>query len=137
MFSRVQTLVESFGIQTQVSSELLEILLAERSLVFTGLAVEDLVVIGPKRVLLGCTFTGFPCPLRLGSKKCEVPVAKAHDTGLDVLFIDLASRASGKSPAIGSLEIAELNNRDRRVRVALKVTGLLDHALHQFSLACR
>jgi hypothetical protein len=65
-----------------------------------------------------------------------VLVAEAYDTGLDILFIDLAPRASGKLPAVGSLEIAELNDRDRRVGDAFEVAGLLDHALHQFRLAC-
>ena len=64
-------------------------------------------------------------------------VTKAHFPRLDVLLIDLAPRASGVSPAERSLEVAELDQRDRGSRVALKVHGLRDQGLHQRLLAVR
>ena len=57
-------------------------------------------------------------------------IPKTNFTGLYVVFEDLATRASGKSAAVGSLVIAELDDRNLCVFSASKVAGLLRHQLH-------
>lgn len=51
-------------------------------------------------------------------------ITKAHNPCLDVGLLDLARRASGKSPAVWSLKIAELDEGDGCVRIPLKVARL-------------
>ncbi len=51
-------------------------------------------------------------------------VPEPHDAGLDVGRFNLARRASGKSPTVGSLEIAELDECHRCVGIPLKVARL-------------
>ncbi len=51
-------------------------------------------------------------------------IPEPHDTGLDVGRFNLARRASGKSPTVGSLEIAELDECDGCVGIPLKVARL-------------
>lgn len=58
-------------------------------------------------------------------------ITEAHQTGLHVLFIDLAPRASGESPAEGSLEVAEFDDGDRSAGIAFEVARLSHHGIHQ------
>ena len=58
-------------------------------------------------------------------------VTETHDTAFDILLIDLATRASGKLPAVRSLKVAELDDGHRGVGVAFKMAGLADHERHQ------
>ena len=60
-------------------------------------------------------------------------VSKANRTVCNILFIDLAPRASGKSPAVWSLVVAKLDNSNRRLGIALKMTGLGDNECHQLT----
>jgi hypothetical protein len=53
-----------------------------------------------------------------------MPVTKPYFSGLDILIVDLARRASGKSAAVRSLKIAELDERDRCIGVPLEVLHL-------------
>ena len=57
-------------------------------------------------------------------------VAKTDLPGLNILFFDLAQLASGKLPAVRSLEVAELQDRNRGVRVTFEVPGLRRRNLH-------
>ena len=51
-------------------------------------------------------------------------ITETYNTGLGVGRFDLARRASGKSPTVRSLEIAEFDERDGRVGIPLKVARL-------------
>jgi hypothetical protein len=63
IFTRVQAVVESLGIQTHVGSERLQVILAECTLVLTTLVGEQVVMVFPVGVLIAGTFGGFGCPL--------------------------------------------------------------------------
>ena len=78
----------------------------------------------PKRALFVSTLARLRCPIRFGSEESKMRITKAHNPRLDVGFLNLARRASGKSPAIRSLKIAELDEGDGRVRIPLKVARL-------------
>ena len=58
-------------------------------------------------------------------------VAEAHHPTLDILLVDPATRASGKLPAVGSLIVAELDDRNRGVGVTFKMACLAYHKRHQ------
>lgn len=88
-------------------------------------------MIFPKCVLVGGALAGLTGPLRLGSQEGKVLVTEAYTTALDIFFVDLAPRASGKSPAIRSLEVAELDHGNRRVGIALEMASLAYHKRHQ------
>lgn len=51
-------------------------------------------------------------------------ITETYDTGFDVGRFNLARRASGKSPTVGSLEIAKLDERNGCVGIPLKVARL-------------
>jgi hypothetical protein len=53
-----------------------------------------------------------------------VPVSKADFAFAYVSLIYLATRASGKSAAVGSLKIAKLNESHRSIGVAFEVLDL-------------
>jgi hypothetical protein len=53
-----------------------------------------------------------------------MPVSEADITVFDIFIIDLARRASGKSAAIGSLKIAEFEQRHRRVCIPLEMLDI-------------
>ena len=103
---------------------------AESSLVLASLAVEQLVVVLPEGVLIGGALAGLGRPLRLRPQEDEVPVPQANFPGLDVRFINLASRASGESPAVGSLKVAEFDDGDGRVGIASEMARLGHQAVH-------
>jgi len=54
---------------------LLEIFLAERTLIFTVLVLKQKVMIFPKGILLGSAFTGLCSPLRFWPQKGEVNIS--------------------------------------------------------------
>ena len=58
-------------------------------------------------------------------------VAKADLPVLYVRFLDLAPRASGESPTERSLKVAELDDGDGCIGIALEVAGLSHHGVHQ------
>ena len=87
-------------------------------------------MIFPELFLVSSAFAGFGCPPGFFTQKSEVPIAQAYFPIGDILFIDLATRASGKSAAEGSLKIAELNHRDRGILVAQEMAALLDQEGH-------
>jgi len=130
IFSGIQALIELLGIQIEIGGEFFQVVFVERTLVFTGLVVEKIVMIFPESALISCAFAGFGCPLRFGSQESELPVSEANFTRLNVSFIDLTPRVSGKSAAVWSLIIAELDQRDRGVRIAFEVVGLTDQEFH-------
>jgi hypothetical protein len=47
-----------------------------------------------------------------------------------VCFIDLTTRASGKTPAVGSLKIAEFDNGHRGVCRSFKMVSLANQVSH-------
>ncbi len=100
-------------------------------MVLAWLAIIQPIVVSPKGLLLGGTFAGLGRPLRLRPQEGHVLITEAHQTCLHVLFIDLAPRASGKSPAVRSLKVAEFDDNDRGVGISLEVAGLSDHGIHQ------
>lgn len=94
-------------------------------------------MIFPKFILLSGTFTGLSGYNRLIAKKGEVSVPKTDFPGNDILIVNLAPRASGKRAAIGSLEVAKFNDRDRCIGIAKKVLGIANHEIHEGSLGRR
>ena len=60
-----------------------------------------------------------------------MPVTKANLALIDILFFDLTPRVSGKSAAVGSLEVAELYDGDLGVGVSKEVLCLIDQETHQ------
>ena len=60
-----------------------------------------------------------------------MPVSETNFTSLNVIFIDLTPRVSGKSAAEWSLVIAEFDHRYRGIRVPLEMVGLPDKKFHQ------
>lgn len=89
----------------------------------------------PEGILLGGALAGFRCPLRFRPQEGEMPVTETDLPIGDITFIDLATRASGKTAAVRSLEVAELEHHHRGVRIAFKVAGAFDQVDHQFCLA--
>ena len=65
------------------------------------------------------------------SEDNEVNITKLDNTGINIFFLDLAPRASGKFAAVRSLEIAEHDQFHWRIRVAFELTGLLEHHIDQ------
>ena len=57
-------------------------------------------------------------------------IAEAHNTGIYVLLINLTRRASRKSPAEWSLEVADFDQRHRRARIALEVARRRNRLRH-------
>ena len=66
----------------------------------------------PELLLIGGALAGLGGPLRLWSEEGEVLIPESNFPGLDVLFFDLARRASGKFATVWSLEVAELEHYD-------------------------
>ena len=63
IFTRVEAVVESLGIQTHIGSERLQVILAECTLVLSILVGEQVVMKFPVFVLITGAFGGFGCPL--------------------------------------------------------------------------
>jgi len=63
VFARVQAFVERLCIQAQLNGKGFQIVLVERAPVFSVLAVEEKIMIFPKRILIGGTFAGLARPL--------------------------------------------------------------------------
>jgi len=63
IFTRVEAVVESLGIQAHVGSERLQVILAECTLVLATLVGEQVVMKFPVSILVAGTFGGFGCPL--------------------------------------------------------------------------
>lgn len=59
-----------------------------------------------------------------------MPVSKANFPCLNVSFIDLTPRVSGKFAAVWSLIVAELDQRDGGIRISFEVVGLTDQEFH-------
>jgi hypothetical protein len=59
-----------------------------------------------------------------------MPVSDSDQTGVDIFCDDLATRASGMTPAVRSLKVAELDQRDRRLGIAFEVPRLGDQGRH-------
>lgn len=125
IFTRVQTFIESRGVQVQAGRDLLEIIFAECSLVFTRLVFKQVIVEFPKSILIGRTFAGLSRPLRFRAEKGEMPVTQTSFTLFYVRIFDLATRASGETPAEGSLKIAEFDDGHRGVGIAEIMACLL------------
>ena len=87
----------------------------------------------PECILVGRTLAGLASPLRLRPQEGKVLVTEAHHATLDILFIDLAPRASGKSPAVRSLKVAEFNEGNRGLGITLEMPGLGYNRRHQLS----
>ena len=85
----------------------------------------------PKSVLFSGAFAGLARPLRFWTQEGKMQITKSNVTVLDILFIDLATRASGKSPAEWSLKVTELDDGDRSLRIALEMPGLSHNHGHQ------
>jgi hypothetical protein len=131
IFTGIQALIELLGIQIKLSRELFQVVFVESPFVFSGLVIEEVIVIFPKSILVSGTFAGFCCPLRFGSQESEMPVSETNFTSLDVIFIDLTPRVSGKSAAEWSLVVAEFDHGDRGIRVSFEMVGLSDKKFHQ------
>ena len=84
----------------------------------------------PICILVTGTFSGFGCPLRLVPKDGEIEIAETHLTRIHIICFDLATRASGVTPAVWSLVVAELDHGYRRIGVSLEVGGLADQLFH-------
>jgi hypothetical protein len=100
------------------------------------LVIEQQIVVFPESILIGCAFTGFCCPYRFWPKKGEMLVTKADRTVLDIFFVYLARRASGKLAAVWSLKVAKFNDGNRSVLCAHEMTGLGDHIRHHLLRVC-
>ncbi len=130
VLARIKALIESLAVKSKFSSQLLQVLFVESTLVFSSLAVEDQVVILPKSVLVGCTLAGLGCPCRFGTQECKVIVSKPDLIVLNINFFNLTPRVSGIFATKWSLKIAEFDDGDLGVRISFKVARLGDHELH-------
>ena len=108
VLARIQALVELGRLQAEVLGESLQLVLGERALVLAVLALEQLVVILPELALVARALAGFRGPLGFFAQEGHVHVTESNITRLDVLFLDLATRASGPTAAERSLEVADL-----------------------------
>ncbi len=108
IFIRVQTLVEWVLLQTEVVRKALQVLFAEGADVLAGLFREQFIVIIPESTLLSGAFRSFRGPQRFGPQKGEMTEDETDLAGRDVFFFKLTLRASGKQPAVGSLEVTVL-----------------------------
>ena len=134
VFTRVKAGIEFVFIQSKVSGKSLEFILVEGTLVFTRLVFEQKVVIFPKGILVTGTFRGFGRPERFFPQEGEVEVAKTNFTCIYVSGLYLTTRVSGKTPAVGSLKIAELDDRDRGVGITFEMGGVADEVSHELFL---
>jgi hypothetical protein len=130
ILTRGEAGVERLAVQPQLDGEPLQVVLAEGSPVLARLAFVQPVVVRPKSSLLGGALAGLGRLLRLRAEKSIVQVAKAGLARFDVRLIDLALRASGKTPAVWSLEVAEFDDGNRRLSISLKVAGLGHDSRH-------
>ena len=137
IFAGIQAFIELLGIQIKIRSKLFQIVFVESPLVFPGLVVEEIIMIFPESTLVSSAFTGFRSPLRFRPQECEMPVSETNFAGLNVIFIDLTPRVSGKSAAVRSLVIAELDHCDRGIRISFEVVSLPYQELHQSRCADR
>lgn len=134
--SGIETFVERRGVQTEFFSKELQVLFVERAAILAVLLLEEVIVVLPESILFSRALAGFTGPLRFRAEESEVDVTKSYQPLVNVFFFDLTPRASGKTPAERSLEIAEFDDRDRRVGAAAEVARHAGDSLHQCLLLC-
>ena len=126
-FSRgpgVKTGVELGHIELERHREGLQIGVAKGALAFAILMAKQVIMILPKLALLIRALTGLGRPARFLSASVavddnEMMVLKPYIAPLHILIDELARRASGKLPAVRSLEVGEFLNNHLGVGRAL------------------
>ena len=63
MFARIQAVVEGRLVQSKLGSEAFQVFFIKCAAVLARLAVEQLIVVFPKCILVGGALTGFASPL--------------------------------------------------------------------------
>ncbi len=92
-------------------------------------------MICPKLLLFG-QHIRWPAPAQTDSspKKCKMHIPETNLPCIDVLLLNLTTRVSGETPAKRSLEVAELDQRDRRIHIANEVAYIGQRSQQQFLL---
>lgn len=121
--ARGQTLGHGRRVQANVAGQANQLIFRERAAV-SKLVLEDQIVIGPELALFGRAFAGFGRAAGFRAQDGEMFVDKTNFTGIDVLFTKPAQRVGGKPSAVRSLEVAKLDDGDRRILIALKMTSI-------------
>ena len=112
---------------------MLQVIFAESPLILTIPVFKEQIVICPKLFLFVSTFAGRTSPDGLLSQKCEMDIPQANLPCIDVVLLNLTTRVSGETPAIRSLEIAELDQRDRRIHITNEVAYVGQNSGGNFS----
>lgn len=84
----------------------------------------------PIRILIIGTFSCFGSPLRFIAQEGEVEIAKTDFSSFHICCFNLTTRVSGKTPAVGSLVVAEFDQSDGSIGIALEIGRLADDAIH-------
>jgi hypothetical protein len=90
-------------------------------------------MIFPVFVLVAGTFCCFCGPLAFIAQESYRPITQADLPGVDISLFDLATRASGKTAAVGSLIIAKFDDRNRGILVAFDMMSLRNQVCHNIS----
>jgi hypothetical protein len=115
-----------------LSGKFLEIIFAERAFILAVLAGEQKIMVFPKLILVRGALGCLSGPLGFITQKSILEITEAYLAGFYVCFIDLTTRVSCKFAAVGSLKIAEFDNRHRSVGVAFEMACRSDEHGHHF-----
>lgn len=121
---------KAFGELVLVQIDLLgkfdQVLVSESALIFAALAFKKHIMVFPELILIGGAFTGFCGPVGFIAQKGEMDVTQADFPAVDIFFDDLTTRVSGKFATVGSLKVAEFDDRHRGAFVAQEMPRLTD-----------
>ena len=129
VFAGVQALAKSGGIKPCLPGQFSQAV-GGKAAARPNLIDKNGIMIGPKLALVCRAFAGFGRTGRFRPQNGKMFVGKAYLAGANVLFADSTQRVDGPAAAVGSLEIAEFNQSDGRIGLALKVAGIRQHKVH-------
>ena len=130
VFARIQALIEGICVQLQVGSKLLQFVFGKGALVLPILPLEEQVMVLPESILVSGALAGLSGIRGFLPEEGDVPVAEAYFAFFYVVIFDLATRASGKPATVRSLEVAEFDQRHRRLGVSLEMLHLAHDEVH-------
>jgi hypothetical protein len=109
---------------------LFQVLHLESALVLAVLAGEEEVVIFPECVLVGCALARLGGGKRFAAQEGEMEETQTDFARCDIIGLDLTPRVSDKFAAEWSLEVAEFDDRHRRIGRADEVPRLASQEAH-------
>ena len=123
----VDARIELGGIEPELRRVLLQVGFRVRADILPRPDGKELIVVFPKLVLLGCTFSRFRGPVRFADASLVddgvILVCEGNLVRLDVLCFDLATRAKCKVSADRSLKVGEFDEGELGVWIPRRSAG--------------